>query len=155
MERLTRRENLYANWGDYVIGDNTHDFISTGFRTCSGFVLRDEMAEKFGLFHAKPSQTLDLKDIENLGSFAGGEIILIEGLETVHNPTVLTTLKSRLEMKLIKTISVDTYSVDLRFRRFLIPVLAFHVAFNPIADEIVITRNFRRGQLTYPGFNIR
>lgn len=152
MERLARRENLYANWGDYVIGDKTQNLISTGFRSCSGFVLKDDMAEKFGLFHAKRSQILDPKDIESLRSFAGGEIILIEGSETVHNPTVLRTLRYQLGMRLTKTISVDTSSVDLRFRRLEKPVKAFHIAFNPIADEIVITRNFRKGQLIYPGF---
>lgn len=153
MERLSGRENLYANWGEYVIGDNSHDFISTGFRVCSGLILRDEMAEKFGLFHALSTQILDLKDIDDLKPFVGGKVILIEGTEAIHNPNMLDVFKIQFGIELIKTIPVDTNSVDPRFRRLQKPVKAFHIAFNPVADEIVITRNFRKGQLTYPGFN--
>ena len=148
MERLPRRENLYANWGDYVIGDKTQNFISTGFRVCSGLILRDETEEKFGLFHARPTQILDLKDVDLLKPFVDGEVILIEGTETVHNPTILDMLKIQVGMEHIKTIFVDTNTT----RRLQRPIRAFHISFNPMSDQISITRNNHNGQLTYSGF---
>lgn len=149
MERLSPRENLYVNWGDYVTGDITRNFISTGFRLCSGFVLRDKAAEKYGLFHAKPTQTLDIKDIETLKAFDSGKLILIEGTDTIYNPNILDILTSQIGMEVVKKISIDTNTT----KRFQKPIRAFHINFNPMSDLIIVTRNFHNNQLVYNGFN--
>ena len=131
----------------YAIGEHRDIFVTERIRACSGIVFRSPDNKTFGLFHASPLPMIDLRDedYEALLPFVGGQTIEIKGSESTPKFYIFNTLKHRLGIELVRTITADTLGGDGINR-------SLHLAFRPEEDLILLARNSHEDVRAFPGF---
>ena len=140
---------LSVSTGRYVVGNTEQDYVSEGFLACTGFIIKGEDSRSsISLFHASPLPLVDLDDYdyEKLRPLAGGQVIELKGSDSTPKSYILSSLKRRLGIEHVSTISVNTRKPTDRSSQH------YHVAFRPQPDEILIARVSHKDLLVFPGF---
>ncbi|MBF8250365.1 MAG: hypothetical protein HW400_966 [Candidatus Levybacteria bacterium] len=116
-------------------GTIDNNFVSRGFYKCSGFALKSKNADIFGFFHAWPSQELYQEELGKLEPLMNGEVILIEGSASTIKSNILHNFLTRLKIRSVGTIHVETLLDKKRGYN-----TTFDVLFTPKENQISVLR---------------
>ena len=83
-------------------------FVSEGFISCTGLILRDRRGKKFGLFHTYDNDEPEKVDQEMLKRFQHGEVIVGEGSKGDNRTQLLKFLEAKFNIKCVGIIRVIT-----------------------------------------------
>jgi hypothetical protein len=138
-----------VNQAELITATDKKPFVSAGFNTCTGYLLRSSDKDTFGLFHVTPWQYLDDVLHEDLMKFVDGEVIQIKGPRSKPRPEIERWLQDNLKLEDIKKIEP---SRDHKRRKLTSDENFFSLIFNPDSNEITLLRKNHQ-QEVFTGFN--
>lgn len=134
--------------GELVTGGMDKRFISCGFVTCSGIILRSENSQMFGLLHAIINGEIAEETCKSLPFFRNGDAVIVSGSRSISQDLTVEELKKTYNISIVGKYSVDTSGGDGK-QTF------FDIVYRPEENGLFVSVGREKDIQQLSGFSVR